>query len=136
MTLTDNAKWLAELDKALGHHLLDMMGRWYPGLRNELANAWRENDLDRVLKLLIIYPKQDSQFPSDFSAPLSRQYLVRARILANIPDVNWRDLLKEIEGYREYAVSEGVSADTYEQVVAALMDTVNLLRRQGQATES
>jgi len=129
---TENARWLAELDEALGHRLQDMMQRWYPGLREELANAWRDRDLDRVFQLLVTYPKRDSRFTSDIAGPLSRQHLVRARILSNIPDIDWRELLREVESYREQAVSEGVSAEAYERLVAELMDTVNLLRRREQ----
>ena len=129
---TDNARWLAELDETLGHRLQDMLLRWYPVLRDELENAWRDHDLDRVFSLLVTYPKQDSQFSSDTSGPLSRQHLLRARILSNIPDIDWRELLREVESYREHAVSEGVSAETYERSVAELMTTLKSLRRREQ----
>ena len=128
----ENARWLAELNEVQGHRLQDMMQRWYPGLRDELANAWRSHDFDRVFRLLVTYPKQDSLFPGDTPGPISRQHLVRARILSNIPDTDWRQLLQEVEAYRDCAVSEGVSAETYDRLVAELMDTVNSLRKREQ----
>ena len=56
--------------------------------------------------------KSDPRFPSDISGGTpSREHLVRARMSSHRPDTDCRELLREVEMYRELARLEGVPAE-------------------------